>query len=37
MYLEIDFRSAEALPMIDSADSLSLPKAYAIVRLSVYG
>jgi hypothetical protein len=29
--------SAEGLPMVESSDSLSLPKPYAIVRLSVYG
>jgi hypothetical protein len=29
--------SAEGLPMVESAESLSLPKPYAIVRLSVYG
>jgi hypothetical protein len=29
--------SAEGLPMVDSADSISLPKSYAVVRLSIYG
>ena len=35
--LSVTIWSAEGLPMVESSDSLALPKAYAIIRLSVYG